>query len=235
MTNPTPIDVQVERISRWFENYYRDIEAFGADLATRIHFDTARPGMLTQASRDYVQQRSVEFLNTHQMPSGAGVVFSREAIGSTEGSLEWWVRDPEQGVAKYSFGVNPSTDRFYDYENLEWFQVAFGEGRRAIQGPYIDYLGVEEYQITCVTPLTVDGALVGVVGTDNYMSDVERAVLPLLRELSGDAAVLNPHRNVLVGNSSHFVSGDRVLRDPDGYTSVPLEVRGLELFLLYRV
>ena len=220
-------------LSDWFETYYRDIEAFGEDLSAIIEFDPSHAGHVTDATRGSIRDRSVLFLDQHALPDGAGVVFSRSATGSSEGLLEWWVRDPEQRVARYSFGVNPTGDRFYDYERLEWFETAFTEQHRAIAGPYIDYLGVEEYIVTCTVPLRVNGAVIGVAGTDNRMADIERVLLPMLRRLPGDAAILNPHKNVLVGNSGHFMSGDRVPQAPDGYTITPLDVRGINLSLIH--
>lgn len=233
MTSSETLHTVHRMLSEWFEQYYSDIEAFGDDLSTIIEFDPSSTGNITEAARRKIRDRSVLFLDEHELPDGAGVVFSRSATGSTEGSLEWWVRDPDQRVARYSFGVNPTGDRFYDYERLEWFETAFLEQHRAIAGPYIDYLGVEEYIVTCTIPLRVNGKVVGVVGTDNRMADVERVLLPMLRQLPGDAAILNPHRNVLVGNSGRFMSGDRIPEVPDGFAVTPLDVAGIDLALLH--
>ena len=233
MSTVTTLTQSIADISAWFEKYYGDIETFGRDLSALVEFDTAHPGALTEKSSNLIEQRSVRFLDEHELPDGAGAVFARSVMGSSDGLLEWWVRDPEQRVARYSFGINPTGDRFYDYERLEWFETAFGSQKRAIAGPYIDYLGVEEYIVTCTAPLEAGGRLVGVVGTDNRMADIEKALLPLLRRVQGDAAILNPHKNVLVGNSGRFVSGDRVSTAPEGFTITPLTVNSIELSLLH--
>lgn len=233
MTQTESLNDVRRTLSEWFERYYGDIEAFGEDLGKIIEFEPSGSGHITPATGQQIRDRSERFLDDHALPDGAGVVFSRAATGSAEGSLEWWVRDPEQRVARYSFGVNPTGDRFYDYERLEWFETAFREQHRAIAGPYIDYLGVEEYIVTCTAPLRVDGAVIGVVGTDNRMADIERVLLPILRRLPSDAAILNPHNNVLVGNSGRFVSGDRVPHPPAGFAITPLDVSGMALSLLH--
>lgn len=233
MTESDKLSEAITSLSTWFENFYSDIEAFGRDLGDLIVFDPKKPGTLTESARVKVKERTVRFLDEHDLPDGSGAVFSRSATGSSEGMLEWWVRDPEQRVARYSFGVNPTGDRFYDYERLEWFETAFGAKKRAIAGPYIDYLGIEEYIVTCTTPLIVHDELVGVVGCDIRMADIENTLMPMLRRIPGDAAILNPHGNVLVGNSGHFVSGDRVLQAPEGYTITPLSVNSIQLSLLH--
>jgi len=233
MTASLNVTDVVSALHDWFEQFYSDIEAFGEDISQHIEFDSGHPGFLTEKSRELVKQRSVQFLSEHALPDGAGAVFSRVATGSEEGNLEWWVRDPEQGIARMTFGTNPTGDRFYEYEQLEWFERAFGKRKRAIAGPYIDYLGVDEYIVTCVTPLFAKGDAVGVVGCDIRMRDLERTLLMPLREISGDAAILNPHRNVLVGNSGRFLSGDRVPEAPAGYVITPLNVKNMELSLLH--
>lgn len=233
MTLEPAINNAVTEIAGWFETFYNDIEAYGHDLSGMVIFDTKTPGALTQDSRAHMKARAVQFLNEHALPDGTGAVFSRAATGSEEGILEWWARDPERGFARISFGTNPTGDRFYDYEQLEWFETAFGAKKRAIAGPYIDYLGIEEYIVTCMTPLVVNNDVVGVVGCDIRMGDLERTLMPMLLRIPGDAAILNPHRNVLVGNSGRFVSGDRVLNAPDGFAITPLHIASMDLSLLH--
>lgn len=233
MTNSATVHEASTALSEWFEAFYSDIETFGADLGERVEFNEKKPGTVTQASSEALKARSVRFLNEHPLPDGCGAVFSRTATGSAEGVLEWWVRESEDDVARISFGTNPTGDRFYDYEQLEWFETAFGAKKRAIAGPYIDYLGVEEYIVTCMTPLIVHGDVLGVVGCDIRMGDLERSLMPMLRRIPGDAAILNPHGNVLVGNSGRFVSGDRVLNAPEGFVISPLNVSSMNLSLLH--
>jgi hypothetical protein len=233
MNASVSIQKTVLDLAAWFESFFSDIEVYGDDLSGLVVFDGKKPGALTQDSRAKMQVRAVQFLHEHALPDGTGAVFSRAATGSEEGILEWWARDPDRGFARITFGTNPTGDRFYDYERLEWFETAFGAKKRAIAGPYIDYLGIEEYIVTCMTPLTIAGEVVGVVGCDIRMGDLERALMPMLLRIPGDAAILNPHGNVLVGNSGHFLSGDRVTSAPDGYAITPLEIASMELSLLH--
>lgn len=233
MTDSATVHEAANALSQWFESFYSDIEAFGEDLSDLVEFSEKKPGTLMQSSSDGIKARAVRFLDEHALPDGCGAVFSRAATGSSEGMLEWWVRESEHDVARISFGTNPTGDRFYDYEQLEWFETAFGAKQRAIAGPYIDYLGIEEYIVTCMTPLIVQGDVLGVVGCDIRMGDLERSLMPLLRRIPGDAAILNPHGNVLVGNSGRFVSGDRVLEAPEGFRISPLNVTSMNLSLLH--
>ena len=82
MTDSTVFNGTRTEIAEWFEKYYSDIEAFGEDLSSLIHFDPAHPGTLTEDAREVVRQRCVQFLDEHKLPDGAGAVFSRSAVSS---------------------------------------------------------------------------------------------------------------------------------------------------------
>lgn len=162
------------------------------------------------------------FLAEHPVVDGCGLIFAHSALGIEGGRLEWWVREDESRFARYSFGVVPGADRYYDYEQHEWFIRAFSEGRSAAVGPFIDYLGVEVYIVTLTVPAVVKGRRVGAVGNDIQLADMERALLPTLLACDHEIAVLSRRGNVLVSNSVDYLPGDRVSTPPAGARFEPL-------------
>lgn len=225
----------IEPIAGWFQRTFADLEEMNRDFRAVLEEsagaqdDVAR---LARAGRDRFQERVRAFLGAHPRVNGAGLIFSRSERGDGSGVTEWWVRDGEHGLARYRFENNPLGERFYDYERLEWFTTSFREGRPWLTGPYIDYLGVEEYVVTLTTRAEAHGRPVGITGLDITVSDLERELLPLLRSIRRPAALLNPHGAVLVSSASRFSTGDLVDDEQEGFTRVPLEILGAELSVL---
>jgi hypothetical protein len=162
------------------------------------------------------------YLAEHAVVDGCGLIFAHSALGTEAGQLDWWVREDESRFARYSFGVVPGADRYYDYEQHEWFIRAFVEGRSAAVGPYIDYLGVEVYIITLTVPAVVAGKRIGAVGTDIQVDDLERALLPLLLRCDSELVLLSRHGHVLLSNSARWLPGELVSTPPEGARLEPL-------------
>lgn len=225
----------LESITAWFTRAFAELDEMNRDFcrlleeATGVDDDVTR---LAKAGRDVFKERVRTYLREHPRINGAGLIFSRSARGEGKGVTEWWVRDGADGMTRYQFGVNPLGQRFYDYEKLEWFTVSVSTGRPWLAGPYIDYLGVEEYVVTLTVRSEVHGRAVGVTGLDIKVGDLERELLPLLRLAGGPALLLNPHDAVLVSSSSRFSAGDVVHDVPEGFRRVPLPLENPPLTLL---
>ncbi|GAB3123288.1 cache domain-containing protein [Glaciibacter psychrotolerans] len=220
-------------LSTWFHNQFDQLESLAQTLSAELDLDDAKRLRVADAARKRMRQHSAEFLRANPVADGCGLIFSRAALGSSNGQLEWWVREEDARFARYSFGVNPNGDRYYDYEQLEWFTKAYETGTQAMAGPYIDYLGVEDYIVTLTTPITVQGIRAGVAGCDIQMTELEANLVPVLRRLEADSAILNSHGSVVLGSSGRFLSGDRMTPPPSGYTTIPLEPASAGLSLLF--
>jgi hypothetical protein len=144
------------------------------------------------------------------------------------------VREDESRFARYSFGVVPGADRYYDYEHHEWFIRAFHEGTPALVGPYIDYLGVEAYVLTLTVPANVAGVRVGAIGNDIQVADLEAELLPVLQRSGIEMALVGRHGNVLVGNSSQLLPGVLVPDTLEGFARKRLGPEGADVQLIYR-
>ncbi len=203
-------------LREWFDDRFAHLAALGDELVTGLAFNESGHLKVPSAARRDMKAAAAEFLAKHPVVDGCGLIFAHSALGTADGRLEWWVREDESRFARYSFGVVPGADRYYDYEQHEWFIRAFSEGRSAAVGPFIDYLGVEVYIVTLTVPAVVDGRRVGAVGTDLQVDDIERELLPILLRCDSEIVLLTSHGSVLLSNSANYLPGEMLLTPPEG-------------------
>lgn len=223
----------VAEVTAWFTTRFEQLESLATELIGVLQFDAARRVELTETGRRRMKSIAERALSENSAVDGCGLIFARSALGTDNGHLEWWVREDETRFARYSFGVVPGGDRYYDYEHHEWFIRAFHDGAPALVGPYIDYLGVEAYVVTLTVPAVLDGVRIGAVGNDIQVVDLEAALLPVLLRSDSELAILGRHGNVVIGNSSRFLPGEYVPEELPGYARVALGPSSARLSLLY--
>ena len=80
---------------------------------------------------------------------------------------------------------------------------------RPLWGPYIDYLGFEEYVLTFTAPFSVHGKFSGVAGCDIRLVDLEPLIMRSLRAVHRDAALVNASNRVILGNSGAYLVGEQ--------------------------
>lgn len=222
-----------EQLEAWFHERLEHIEALAVELLGGLRLDDAGRLDLSDSVRRHLKSAAGRFLTANEHIDGCGLIVAHSALGTENGHLEWWVREDDARFARYSFGVVPGADRYYDYEQHEWFVRSFTEGESALVGPYIDYLGVESYVLTLTIPAEVGDKRVGAVGNDMQVQDLERALLPLLVRQDREFALLSHSDSVILSNSSRFLPGDHVTGQEPGYSLLPLSPRAMGLQLLY--
>jgi hypothetical protein len=230
MTNDTATSKAATTIAAWMNRLGLDVYKF-ADKAGALW--TGRPNPLNVAQKDILslENMSKEFLGNHSFAVGAGVIFSAEAIENSGGVLEWWTTRA-QGIEKLEFDLTPGGERFYDYQNMPFFTSAGKTGEQSVWGPYVDYLGLDEYILTHTAPIRLSGQFVGVAGYDIRIRQLEEIFMPALRAIPGDAALLNESRRVVVGNSGAYLVGERIRSIPNDKQLIPIEAPHLGLSLL---
>jgi len=146
---------------------------------------------------------------------GAGFVAAPAFIADAPWHLAWWL-----GAAN-TFGLSgsvptvrrlvaeedPSSLAFRDYTALEWWTVPLQTGAAHVTGPYVDYLCTDDYTITLTVPVEIEGEMVGVVGCDLYVADVERILLPHLRGVAAAATIVNTSGRILVSSDPKLATG----------------------------
>lgn len=215
-------DEVISRLTTWFDQRFSYLQEFATGLISMLSIDENNILNLTASSRRSMKEAASQYLQRHPVVDGCGMIFAQSALDIKAGHLEWWVREDESRFARYSFGVVPGGDRYYDYEQHEWFVRAYEGNRSTAVGPYIDYLGVEVYVVTLTVPAVVKGRRVGAIGNDLQVDDLERELLPLIADCDSDIVLLSRFGNVLVSNTAEYLPGERVAETPAGFRLVPL-------------
>ncbi len=230
MTTSSPATRAATEIAAWVNALGADVNQFAARSAALW---SGRPLPLRIAPGDITKLESLarEFLEIHSFVVGAGVIFSTEALTSSEGGLEWWIQRQES-VEKLEFDLTPGGERFYDYQNMPFFAAASRTGEQTVWGPYVDYLGLDEYILTHSAPIQLDGKFAGVAGCDIRIRQLEEIFMPVLRAIPGDAALLNAGGRVVVGNSGAYLVGERIRTTPKDKQVIPIDVPHLGFSLL---
>jgi hypothetical protein len=170
---------------------------------------------------------------------GAGFVATPGFLADAGWHLAWWlghsntfgVGSADPSIRRLEAEEDPSSDNFRDYTTLEWWRVPASTGAPHITGPYVDYLCTDDYTLTLTMPARYGGAMIGVVGADLYVNDIERTLLPHVRAI-GAATVVNSSGRVVVSTDPHRPTGS-LLRAVDGHRStiIPCDATSLLLVL----
>ncbi|WP_125615549.1 cache domain-containing protein [Specibacter cremeus] len=218
-------------LAAWFGGVSVDVSGLARAVGERVGDNLAltprRPGTTLSGLEPF----SREFLAAHDFAVGAGAIFAEQSTETGGRALEWWSRNETGVVEKLLFDLTPGSDRYYDYEKLPFFSIAASTGHQTLWGPYVDYLGFEDYILTFTTPFSVHGRFAGVAGCDLRLRDVERIFIPILRRVPGNAALLNGSDRVILGNSGTYLTGERV--KPGQGARIALDVPHLGLTLLH--
>lgn len=154
---------------------------------------------------------------------GAGFVASPGFIGDAPWHLAWWlghantfgVTGPAQPELRRLVAIeDEAAEGFRDYTTLEWWRVPTQTRGRHITGPYVDYLCTDDYTLTLTMPAFYGDTMIGVVGADLYVNDIERALLPAVRDAGGHVALVNASGRVVVATDTSHPTGS-LLRIPD--------------------
>lgn len=217
----------VARIAEWFGRASEDVDRFARDVTADLAARLGARATVTPKDLAGLEGLSGEFLSGHPVAISAGAVFSPEVVSDGARVLEWWVAQPDSRPTKLLLDLTPGGPRYYDYEKLPFFTTALATGQQTIWGPYVDYLGSDEYILTHTAPIAVAGRLAAVVGYDMRIRDLETAIMPALRTIPGGAALLNASGRVVIDNSGRYLVGERVPSEPHDAVVTPLGVPGL--------
>ncbi|TLM81970.1 GntR family transcriptional regulator [Pseudarthrobacter sp. NamE2] len=230
MTTDNPAAKAAAEVAAWMNSVSKDVYKF-AESAGALWTNRSSPLKVTPKDIAALETMSKDFLGKHTTAIGAGVIFSVEAIENPGGILEWWT-SRAQGIEKLEFDLTPGGERFYDYQNMPFFASARNTGKQSMWGPYLDYLGLDEYILTHTAPIQLAGTFIGVAGYDIRIRKLEELFMPALRAIPGDAALLNENRSVVVGNSGAYLVGERLRTIPDDKQLIPVDAPHLGLSLL---
>ena len=234
MTNDALHEVAAQ-ITRWFGDLFDDLVQLADESATAMAAARGRRTALTSRDLKAIEPAAGRFLDKHPEHEAAGIILRPGIIGA-QGEIEWWNREADGRLRTLPFTLTPNTAGFYDFETLEWFSNVITTGRPTLTGPYVDYAGMDKYIITTTVPLRAGpeagGDIIGAAGCDIEMRALEPALMPLLRRIDADAALVSQHDRIVLGNSGRFLVGNRVTSPPAQAHIVELPVHELGLRLI---
>ncbi|EMQ97890.1 cache domain-containing protein [Paeniglutamicibacter gangotriensis] len=231
MSPSQPAVVALRSIAKWFNDASADTYALASAVSDLFTLGQAAGAPVGKNDLARLKLLACEFLKDHPFTVGSGATFASARIGEGHGLLEWW-SPGSQGAEKLQFDLDPDGERFYDYERLPFFTTAERTGEETIWGPYVDYLGSDEYILTHTAPFYIHGEFAGVAGYDVTVRVLEDIFLPMMRSIPGDAALLNASNRVIIGNSGAYLVGERIKIVPDGSDIVPMDVTHLGFSML---
>lgn len=197
------------RIGDVVDEVFASLDAMERDVAgywaAAVSTNSRPPGREAVAK---LQPLITERLAQDDVPiNGCGIVFEPGAVHETGLILEWWRHDRHEGVRRLELDFNPTSERFYDYTRMSWFQVARDEGRRTVVGPYVDLHGSDVYVLTFASPLVVGSRFIGIVGADVPLANFERHLTEPLRRLQGEALLVTEEGRILATSSASWTPG----------------------------
>lgn len=232
MTISRPIlDATATELAQWLLGMFADLSALADDTEKAIVRARGKRADISERDLKAVKASADEFLAKHATPEAAGIIVRPGLVG-VDGDIEWWKREPNGESRKVLFTLTPQTAGYYDFEALEWFRNVIETGRPTITGPYVDYAGMDQYILTLTVPFRHNGEIVGAAGCDIEHGELESALMPMLRRIDADAALVSANGRIVLGNSGRFLVGNRVTELPVDAVSVDVAVHELGLRLI---
>lgn len=216
MRTSTPLTIAecATGIGDLVDSVFEHIEGWRVQLQA---YAAAHSGTITRAGIDaFVEDLVREEFDDDRLPViGAGFVAAPGFIADAEWHLAWWLGELNTfGLAARSPHVrrltaveDPSSEEFRDYTTLEWWRVPLSTGRRHLTGPYVDYLCTDAYTVTLTVPVHDGDRMIGVVGADLYVDEIERRQLPRLRALGRPATLVNAAGRVIASTDGARAPG----------------------------
>ncbi len=233
MNSPTEVVRAADSLTSWISGVATETKKLSTEVASLLDRNLAGKSKVGQSALIGLDELAREFLMQNAFAAGAGTFFAAESFEENGHALEWWYRTESDTLARLDSDLTPGSDRYYDYEKLPFFSTAASTGEQTVWGPYIDYLGFEEYILTFTAPFSVHGHFTGVAGCDIRLTDLEPLIMPTLLLIPGDAALVNASNRVILGNSGMYLVGERIKSGTPDQHRMALEVPHLGLSLIY--
>jgi len=139
--------------------------------------------------------------------AGVGFIPAVGALSDRPRGLEWARRAPDGTVTRLEPDLDPDSLGYYDFTATDWFRRPLATGTRSVVGPYVDVSGTDEYVVTLTVPVAHSGRALGVCGADLRLGDLSDVMMPAVRGLDGDAALVNADDRVMVSSSPRWLVG----------------------------
>ncbi|MCZ0982694.1 cache domain-containing protein [Streptomyces diastatochromogenes] len=207
-------DEVVGRVRDALEEVFAVVAATGADTGALLAEASGSGREPVAADLAALRPGLHARLAGHPLVSGVGFVAAPGLLSDVPGWLEWWQRGPDGAVRPLLLDLDPEHSAYSDYTHWDWYTLPRETGRRAVAGPYVDYLCSDEYSLTLSAPVVLGGRFVGVAAADVYLRHFEAAVLPVLQQLPAPARLVNARGRVAASTDPAHLAGS-LTKGPD--------------------
>lgn len=215
MTDRDDVRTLSESLAVDFDDLYTDLERMADAVRSAVAPTGATGGVgpFDDAQLATMKSHAVDLLSRRTLADGAGVIFDPDGIAIPEQLIQWQVRSQGGGFEPYGFVYDADSTEYYDFMRLPWFETPRRTGAPTLTGPYLDFLGVDDYVLTATVPIVSDGVFMGVAGADIQVSALERIMLSRCRGLRVPVALVAAQDRIVCANSARYLPGDRLPQD----------------------
>lgn len=196
------------------EAVFETVAATRADTEALLHRAAAQNRRPASADLAALRPGLHLHLTREELVSGVGFVAAPGLLSDVPAWLEWWQTGAGGDLRPLLLDLDPGRSAYSDYTHWDWFALPRDTGRRAVAGPYVDYLCSDEYSLTLSEPVLLHGRFAGVAAADVYLRHFEAAVLPLLRRLPRPAHLVNARGRVAASADPTHLAGS-LTKGPD--------------------
>lgn len=222
-----------DTLTSWINRVSGETQKLSGNVAALLESNLGSRSIITKETMAGLDEIAKAFLTRNTFAAGAGTFLATHAVEDGCRDFEWWIRKGTGVMERLTADRSPNSNRYYDFEKLPFFSTPASTGEPTLWGPYIDYLGFEEYVLTFTTPVSIQGNFVGVAGCDIRLVDLEPLIMGSLRAVPTDAALVNASNRVILGNSGAYLVGERIKQGTRGQRRRDLDVPHLGLSLVY--
>jgi hypothetical protein len=233
MTPDKDVENVAQALAAWISGISTEAEKLTENVASLLEQNLADKSTIGKGALLGLDEIIWEFLEKNSYAVGAGTFFDAASVEEGSSVFEWWFRRDSGALRKLEADRTPGSHRYYDYEKLPFFSAAASTGELTLWGPYVDHLGVDEYIISFTAPYFINGRFMGVSGCDLRIKDLEPLIMPDLRVIPMDAALINADDRIILGNSGTYLVGERVKAWAPNQHRVALDVPHMGLSLVY--
>lgn len=190
---------------------YREIVADRGSAVVRDDLAALRPRIFALLDRH------------HALTAGAGIITAPGTLADSRYWLEWWWTRASGAPEALRVNLDPAAPDFFDYTTADWYVTPRRTATRHVSGPYVDYACTNEYALTAVLPVHLDGELVGAAATDIPVARLEQHVLPALLGLPEPMALVTASGRVVAAGSPALYPGRLSPRGEAGISSADLD------------
>jgi hypothetical protein len=179
----------------------------------------AASGPLTESRLPSLRGEVAGWLTGTDAAVGYGFIAAPDVVEGWQRYLCWFQLG-ERGVRRLQLNLDPEDVNIYDYLDMDWFSKSRDERRPVVYGPWVDYMGSQQFVLTCTVPVVHDDTFLGIAGADLVVSRLETELIPVLKRIDADVVLVNENRQLVMSNSARWIPGGRLrvhpLRDGTG-------------------